>query len=63
MVVDLVDQFRVPFEVAGKKLTAKQAESLIRKGKTPTIKGFDDGQGGKKDAKLVLNSEFVIVFG
>ena len=33
-------QFKIWLEVRGKKLTEKQAEKLIGKGKTDVIKGF-----------------------
>lgn len=45
--------FRIPFEFCGKKITDKQAEALIVKGKTPVIKGFvADGQ--KTDGRIVI---------
>jgi DNA topoisomerase III len=39
-------RFMVPFEFMGKKLTQKQVFTLIQKGKTPIIKGFE--QEGEK---------------
>lgn len=48
--------FRIPFEFHGKKLTDKQVEALIRKGKTQLIKGFEkDGQ--KCDGRLVFSTQ------
>nr|WP_319398866.1 DNA topoisomerase 3 [uncultured Carboxylicivirga sp.] len=49
----------IPFEYLGKKLTDKQGEQLIKKGKTNTIKGFTvDDQ--KMDGKLILKSDGTI---
>ncbi|BAV05829.1 DNA topoisomerase III [Filimonas lacunae] len=54
--------FKVPFEVMGKKLSDKQVADLVIKGKTGKIKGLQvPGKEGETEAKLVLNSEFVIV--
>ncbi|MDD3666641.1 MAG: topoisomerase C-terminal repeat-containing protein, partial [Bacteroidales bacterium] len=48
--------FRIPFEFCGRKITDKQAVTLIAKGKTPMIKGFiSDGQ--KVDGKIILTPE------
>lgn len=49
----------VPFEVFGKKLSTKQIEALIQKGKTPKIKGFD--HPSKKDGKLTWSDDFQVV--
>jgi len=54
--------FKVPFELAGKKLTDKQLQQLLEKGKTSKIKGFVKGDGSKFDAKLVLTDSFNITF-
>jgi len=43
-------------EIAGKKITAKQAQDLLQKGKTGTIKGFKSKTGKKFDAALVLQN-------
>ncbi|MFY9310781.1 MAG: DNA topoisomerase 3 [Bacteroidia bacterium] len=53
--------FKVPFELMGKRLSDNQIMGLIEKGKTPVIKGFDVG-GGKKDGVLKLTSAFNIEF-
>jgi DNA topoisomerase-3 len=51
--------FKIPFELLGKKLTESQLGSLIQKGKTGTIKGFDiPGNPEPKDGKLVLDDGF-----
>lgn len=48
---------RIPFEFAGKKLTDKQVEALVLKGKTPKIKGFLI-DGVKKNGNIVLDPDF-----
>jgi DNA topoisomerase-3 len=53
--------FKIPFELMGKKLTDAQLKTLAEKGKTPIIKGFDLG-GSKKDGILKLASDFNIEF-
>jgi len=53
--------FKIPFELMGKKLTEAQAFALAGKGKTPVIKGFETG-GIKKDGILQLTSTFNIEF-
>lgn len=53
--------FKVPFELMGKRLSDKQIMGLIERGKTPVIKGFDVGSG-KKDGVLKLTSAFNIEF-
>ena len=46
---------RVPFELAGRKLTEKQVKELLLKGKTGLIKGFTSARTGQKfDAALQL---------
>jgi DNA topoisomerase-3 len=50
--------FKILFEQFGKKLTEKQAQTLISKGKTGKIKGFKQGEN-KVDGKLVLNAQFI----
>ncbi|MGQ1909391.1 DNA topoisomerase 3 [Marinifilum sp. RC60d5] len=50
---------RIPFEFAGKKLTDKQVEALVLKGKTPKIKGFVI-DGVKKNGNVVLNPDFTL---
>jgi DNA topoisomerase-3 len=53
--------FKIPFELMGRKLSDVQIYSLAEKGKTAVIKGFDMG-GGKKDGILKLTSSFNIEF-
>lgn len=47
--------FKVPFEVAGKKLNDKQLADLVMKGKTGKIKGLSEG------SMLTLNASFEVV--
>lgn len=42
-------------EIAGKKITMRQAQNLLEKGKTDLIKGFKSKKGNSFDAYLVLN--------
>ncbi|PWJ42302.1 type IA DNA topoisomerase [Sediminitomix flava] len=49
--------FTLAFEIEGKKLTDKQLESLILKGKTPVIKGFKK-DGKTISASVILNDNF-----
>lgn len=44
-------------ENGGKSLTDKQRSDLISKGKTGTIKGFEDESGNKYDGRLVLDNQ------
>ncbi|MGZ6519628.1 MAG: DNA topoisomerase, partial [Bacteroidia bacterium] len=53
--------FKVPFDLRGKKLSDNQISALIEKGKTSVIKGFDFG-GTKKDGILKLTPSFNIEF-
>lgn len=54
---------RLPFELAGKKLTEKQIGELLLKGKTAKIKGFTSPKTGNKfEAQLLLNEEGKVVF-
>jgi len=51
-------QLRVAFEYYGKKLSDKQVEALVLKGKTPKIKGFTHPKTGESfDARLYFNEE------
>lgn len=50
-------EIRIPFEFSGKKLTDKQIEALVLKGKTPKIKGFEV-EGKKINGNLVLDPDF-----
>lgn len=49
-------------EMAGKKLTERQIQTLIAKGKTGVIKGFKSKKGGKFDARLKLGPECKAAF-
>ena len=49
-------------EVAGKRLTDKQIEELITKGKTATIKGFKSKAGKSFDAALILDNSHKVTF-
>ncbi|MDF2438108.1 MAG: topoisomerase [Bacteroidota bacterium] len=53
--------FKIPFELMGKKLSDAQINALADKGKTPVIKGFSMGSE-KKDGLLKLTSSFNIEF-
>ncbi|MCW3072254.1 MAG: topoisomerase [Bacteroidetes bacterium] len=53
--------FKIPFELMGKKLSDAQILALADKGKTPVVKGFDMG-GTKKDGILKLTPSFNIEF-
>lgn len=53
--------FKIPFELMGKKLSDNQISLLIEKGKTSIIKGFDLA-GTKKEGILKLNASFNIEF-
>lgn len=49
--------FKVPFKVSGKKLTEKQLEALIVKGKTPKMKGLVV-DGKKVSGRVVMGDDF-----
>lgn len=53
--------FKVPFLLMNKKLSDNQILTLVEKGKTPVIKGFDIGSI-KKDGVLKLTTSFNIEF-
>jgi DNA topoisomerase-3 len=53
--------FKIPFELMGKKLSAAQLTTLVEKGKTSVIKGFTLS-GNKKDGILKLSTDFNIEF-
>jgi len=55
-------RFMIPFETKGKKLTQKQIEDLIKKGKTSTIKGFKSENGESISGVLSLNAENQLIF-
>jgi len=51
--------FKLPFEMAGKKLTEKQVFELLSKGRTSKIKGFIiPGNSVPVDKKLVMDGTF-----
>ncbi len=52
-------KMRISFEIGGKKLTDKQIESIVLKGKSPKIKGFLV-DGVKTDGNVVLQPDFSI---
>ncbi len=49
-------------EIAGKKITAKQAQGLLQKGKTGIIKGFKSKAGKSFEAILVLGQNGKVEF-
>ena len=49
-------------KIASKKLTEKQIQTLISKGKTGLIKGFKSRKGSKFDARLKLDEGWKAVF-
>jgi len=49
-------------EIAGKKITVKQAQALLEKKKTGLIKGFKSKSGKKFDAMLTVAEDGKIVF-
>ncbi len=49
-------------EIAGKKISENQIQSLIQKKQTSIIKGFTSKAGKKFDAKLILDDSFKIKF-
>lgn len=50
--------FKVPFEIFGKKLTEKQIQDLILKGKTSKLKGFKSHPDGLDEGVLSLGEGF-----
>ena len=57
-----VCDFKVPFELMGKKLTENQLLTLITKGKTSTIKGIKNPSGASFYGKFTMDSTFNIQF-
>jgi DNA topoisomerase-3 len=51
----------IPFEFMGKKLTQKQIEDLILKGKTNVLKRFVDASGNAINGRLTWNADFKVV--
>lgn len=55
--------FVLPFEILGKRLTAKQASDLLDKGKTGIMKGIVlPGSEDKRSGKLMLTEDFNVTF-
>ncbi|MET3731050.1 type IA DNA topoisomerase [Moheibacter stercoris] len=52
--------FKVPFEIFGKKITEKQIQDLIKKGKTSKLKGFKSHPNNLEEGVLNFTSEFGI---
>lgn len=55
-------KFSISLTIAGKKLTDKQVETLIKERETHVIKGFKSKTGKEFEAMLVLNDENKIIF-
>lgn len=53
--------FLIPMEVQGKKITQKQVEALVLKGKTGTLSGFKDADGNVFSGTLRLDESYKIV--
>lgn len=53
-----VCDFKIPFEILGKKLTEKQIKDLVAKGRTSKLKGFKNGK--KSEGVLTLTDDFKI---
>ncbi|WP_128331766.1 type IA DNA topoisomerase [Apibacter sp. HY039] len=55
--------FKIPFEIYGKKLTTKQISDLITKRKTLKIKGLIFPESNeKREGRIVLDDNFGIIF-
>jgi DNA topoisomerase-3 len=54
--------FVVWYEIAGKKLTEKQIDTLVSKGRTGVIKGFKSRAGSKFESRLRLDNDWKVVF-
>ena len=52
--------FKIPFIIFGKKISEKQIQDLILKGKTTKLKGFTEHLGGISEGIVVLNDTFKI---
>ncbi|MBA5629425.1 type IA DNA topoisomerase [Moheibacter lacus] len=52
--------FKIPFEIFGKKLTEKQIQDLIQKGKTSKLKGFKSHPENKSEGSLSLGESFEV---
>lgn len=55
-------KFAIWKRIAGKRITAKQAQALLAKGKTGKLKGFKSRKGTKFDTTLVLNKSGKVTF-
>jgi len=51
----------IPFEFMGKKLSQRQIEDLIIKGKTNVLKGFVDSNGNQTKGRLTWDDDFRVV--
>ena len=47
--------FLIPMEMEGKKLTQKQVEAIVLKGKTGTLSGFKDAEGNTYSGIIQLD--------
>ena len=54
--------FLIPIEIAGKKLTQKQVETLVRKGETGILNGFKDSSGMAESGVLKLDPTYKVYF-
>lgn len=52
--------FKIPFEIFGKKLTEKQIQDLILKGKTSKLKGFKSHPNNLEEGVLSLGEKFEV---
>ncbi len=52
--------FKISFEIFGKKLSEKQIQDLILKGKTSKLKGFTENPDGITEGVLTLNENFKV---
>jgi DNA topoisomerase III len=56
-------RLRIPFELAGRKLSEKQVKELLIKGKTAVVMGFTSSRTGQKfDAALLLQEDGEVKF-
>ena len=51
--------FKVPFQVFGKKLSEKQIQDLIIRGKTSKLKGFTEHPEKIEEGFLVFNDDYL----
>ena len=50
--------FKIPFEIFGKKLTEKQLQDLVVKGKSSKLKGFTSHPNQIVEGQIILNHDF-----